>query len=140
MAEVQPQTEYEWRDCLDALQEAKNTLLSVSGVSPMQMVFGRNPEILGDLLSDNPDLVTNSSFREFERSRERSCCSTPTNCMPGERWKMKGGGILGKRAHHRWRPGICMGPIRGNCWIALPGSVIKASSETTEFCCTVWLK
>ena len=42
LADVQPQTEYEWRD---ALQEAKNSLLSVSGVSPMQLAFGRNPEI-----------------------------------------------------------------------------------------------
>ena len=31
--ELMPQTEYEWRECLDGLQEAKNSLLSVSGVS-----------------------------------------------------------------------------------------------------------
>ena len=62
LADVQPQTEYEWRECLDALQEAKNSLLSVSGVSPMQLVFGRNPEIPGDLLSGNPDLIANSSL------------------------------------------------------------------------------
>ena len=56
-ADVQPQTENEWRECLDALHDAKNSLLSVSGVSPMQLVFGRNPEIPGDLLSDNLDFV-----------------------------------------------------------------------------------
>ena len=41
LAEVQPQTEPEWRECFEALQEAKNSLLSVAGVSPMQIVFGR---------------------------------------------------------------------------------------------------
>eukprot|EP00959_Pyramimonas_sp_CCMP1952_P218401 4567935-Pyramimonas_sp.AAC.1 len=41
---------------------AKNSLLSVTGVSPMQMVFGRNPEIPGDLLKDNPDLITSSAI------------------------------------------------------------------------------
>ena len=57
-----PQTECEWRECLDALQEAKNSRLSISGVTPMQLVFGRSPEILGNLLSDNPDLIANSSM------------------------------------------------------------------------------
>ena len=67
LADVQPQTEYEWRECLDALQEAKSSLLSVSGVSPMQLVFGRNPEVQGNLLSDNPDLIA----RQFDAARRR---------------------------------------------------------------------
>ena len=50
------------RECTDAVQDAKISLLSVSGVSPMQLVFGRNPEIPRNLLSDNPDLVGNSSL------------------------------------------------------------------------------
>ena len=53
-ADVQPQTE-----CLGAMQKAKNRLLSVSGVSPMQLVFRRNP---GDLQSDNRDLIASTSF------------------------------------------------------------------------------
>ena len=32
LADVQPHTEYEMRECLDAMQETKNSLLSVSGV------------------------------------------------------------------------------------------------------------
>ena len=36
LADVQPQTEYEWRECLTSLQEAKSSLLSVSGVSPIR--------------------------------------------------------------------------------------------------------
>ena len=39
----------------------RHSLLSVAGVSPMQLVFGRNPEIQGNVLSDNPDLIANSS-------------------------------------------------------------------------------
>ena len=39
---------------------SQGSLLSVSGVSPFQLVFGRNPEIQGNLLSDNPDLIANS--------------------------------------------------------------------------------
>ena len=33
LTNVQPQTEYEWRECLEALQEAKNSLYSVAGLS-----------------------------------------------------------------------------------------------------------
>ena len=45
-------------------------------------------------------------------------------------WRMKkGGDILGKRAHHRQRLGICMGAVRRNYWIALLGSVVKAFPE-----------
>ena len=41
---------------------AKNSLLSMTGLSPMQMVFGRNPEVLGDVLTDRPDLITNGAI------------------------------------------------------------------------------
>ena len=67
LADLQPQTEYEWRECLDALPEAKNSLLSVSGVSSMQLVFGRNPEIPGDLSSENRDLIASSSLLTRQR-------------------------------------------------------------------------
>ena len=29
----------------------------------------------------------------------------------------------------RWRPSVCMGQVRGNYWIAVPGSCIKASAN-----------
>ncbi|CAK0911130.1 unnamed protein product, partial [Prorocentrum cordatum] len=60
--EAQPQTETEWRECVTELVLAKNSLLSVTGASPMQVVFGRNPEVPGDLLMDSPDLITNSAI------------------------------------------------------------------------------
>ena len=61
LTEVQPTTESEWRQCVAQLQEAKNSLLSVGGTSPCQIVFGRNPEVPEDLLSDNPDAIANSA-------------------------------------------------------------------------------
>ena len=141
LADVEPQTECELRECLDSLQESKNSLFSVSGVTPMQLVFGRDPETPGDLLRKNPDLVANSSLlhdRDAGRAaRVRTIARTklmlhsdklnsrraldtrprvvPT-FLPGDMvavWRMmKGGGIAGKRAHHRWRPEICLGPVR----------------------------
>ena len=42
LAEVQPQCEGEWLECVAQVQEAKNSLLSVGGVSPHQIVFGKN--------------------------------------------------------------------------------------------------
>ena len=156
LADVQPQTEYKWRECFDALQEAKNSLLSVSGVSPMQVAFCRKPGILGDLR--NPDLIASSSLLHDrgagQAARVRTIARTklmlhsdkpnarraldtrprvvPT-FLPGDMvavWRMtKGGGIPGKQAHHRWRPGICVGSVRGNYWIAVPGSVVMASPK-----------
>ena len=50
LADVRTQTECEWRVCLVALRQAKNSLFSVAGVCPMQLVFGRFPQISGNLL------------------------------------------------------------------------------------------
>ena len=59
VADAQPQTEEEWKECLEAVQEAKNSLLSVAGVSPMQIASRRNPEVPGD---DSSDVVAKSSI------------------------------------------------------------------------------
>ena len=43
---------------------------------------------------------------------------------------MKGGGMQVHRRHHfRSRPGVCMGAVRGNYWVAVPGCVLKVSPE-----------
>eukprot|EP00959_Pyramimonas_sp_CCMP1952_P004665 97634-Pyramimonas_sp.AAC.1 len=44
-------------------------------------------------------------------------------------WRKVKGAIAGKTSSYRWRPGICVGPVRGNCWLALPGSLVKAPPE-----------
>ena len=75
-------------ECLEALQEAKHSLLSVAGVSPMQLVFGRNPAVPVGPLQRQPDVVANSSIlsdRGAERfarvstiARNKSLCNTHT--------------------------------------------------------------
>ena len=136
-----------------AARGPRTVLLSVSGVSPMQLAFCRKPGILGDLR--NPDLIASSSLlhdrgagqaarvRTIARTKSmlnsdkpnaRSALNTrprvvPT-FLPGDMvavWRMtKEGGIPGKPAH---RPGICVGSVRGNYWIVVPGSVVMASPE-----------
>ena len=43
------------------LQEAKNSILSVTGVSPLQLVFGRSPEVPADRLHGGPGVIASSS-------------------------------------------------------------------------------
>ena len=163
ITETQPQTEMEWRECVIEPVLAKNSLLSATGVSPMQGVFGRNPEMPGDLLKDGPDLISNSEIvndpvaAQQTRSRtiahkkvlmqqdrlaaRRALVSRPKvvavakhqpDDMVVVRRRMKNGVPLGRRAHHRWRPGICMGKVCGNDWVALPGTV-EAELRTEMF-------
>ena len=54
LAEVAPATQAEWQECVTQTTVAKNSMLNVSGVSPYQFVFGRNPRVPADLLQDNP--------------------------------------------------------------------------------------
>ncbi len=155
--ERQPQDESEWMECVSQLQEAKNSMLSVGGVSPAQIVFGRNPEVPEDLLQESPDLVANScvlhdpiaqrsaciraasrriilAHNEKESTR-RALDSRPRvlrTFQPGEMvavWRSVNQKKGHKMHHYRWRPGIVIGAVRGNYWIALPGSVVKASPE-----------
>eukprot|EP00435_Cladocopium_sp_Y103_P053201 s487_g17.t1 len=51
--ECRPQSAEEFVDCVMQTLCAKNALISESGVSPYQLVFGRNPRIPQDLLQDD---------------------------------------------------------------------------------------
>ena len=51
--ECHPKTGEEFVDCVLQTQVAKNSLISESGASPYQLVFGRNPRIPQDLLQDD---------------------------------------------------------------------------------------
>ena len=61
----------------------KNSSLSVAGVSPMQLVFGRNPEISGDFLCDN---TTNqfSMTEMLDSSREQRTLPVQDDCSCGQ--------------------------------------------------------
>ncbi|CAK0840822.1 unnamed protein product [Prorocentrum cordatum] len=161
VAEVQPQDRGEWRGCVAQVQEAKNSLLSVGGESPAQIVFGRNPEVPEELLVDSPDIVANGAVlrdppaifaarvraiarRHVLSYNDRRATRAALDARPRRRIAYKpgdmvaiwrkvtkggGGGLQNRRARYRWRPGVCMGAVRGNYWIAVPGCVLNASPE-----------
>ena len=64
--EVRPSSEEEWLDCLIQAQAAKNSLISQSGCSPNQLVFGRNPRIPEDLMQDEPHVVASDAVEMSE--------------------------------------------------------------------------
>ncbi|CAK0882257.1 unnamed protein product [Prorocentrum cordatum] len=156
IAEVQPQDRGEWRECVAQAQEAKNSLLSVGGASPAQIAFGRNPEAPEDLPVDSPDIVANGAVlhdppaafaarvravarRQVLSYNDKQATRLAVDARPRKLVKYQPGDtvavwrnarkVAGRRAHYRWRPGACMGAVRGNYWIAVPGSVLKASPE-----------
>ena len=55
--QVKPETPEEFVDCVQQAQIAKNSLISTSGASPYQLVFGRNPRVPQDLLQEDPGVV-----------------------------------------------------------------------------------
>ena len=61
LAEIQPDNEEQWRECLTQAVASKNAMLNQHGVSPCQFVFGRNPRIPSDLLQDSPSIVANDA-------------------------------------------------------------------------------
>ena len=52
--QVQPASREEYEQCIVQTMNAKNELLNHHGLSPCQLVFGRNPRIPGDLLQEWP--------------------------------------------------------------------------------------
>jgi hypothetical protein len=155
--DVRPSTKEEWMECIDQTVEAKNTLLRRNGHSPYQIALGRNPEVPGDLLQDEPDVIANSAilhddaaaFTARVRLSAQKAVIEFSNKIAARKaldqrprplrsfeigdevavWR-RGKGVPGKQQYAMWRgPGIILGAVRGNYWISMPGSVIKASSE-----------
>ena len=54
LEQVQPQNREEFEACVLQTTNSKNELISVKGLSPNQLVFGRNPRVPEDLLQDWP--------------------------------------------------------------------------------------
>ena len=61
LEQVQPQSREEYEACVLQTTNSKNELISVKGLSPNQLVFGRNPRVPEDLLQDWPCPVAASS-------------------------------------------------------------------------------
>ncbi|CAE8643680.1 unnamed protein product, partial [Polarella glacialis] len=147
----------EWCECVDQTVSAKNSLMRRNGYSPYQLVFGRNPEVPGDLLQEDPDPISNSAILEdaiamfANKARitaqqavlayaDDHAGRVALNARPrplrefktGDEvavWR-RGRGIPNKRGRARWRgPGIVVGPVRGNYWVSMPGAMLKCSPE-----------
>ena len=56
LEDVGPASQSEFVECVVQTQCAKNSLINVTGTTPYQLVFGRNPRIPTDLLQDDPDI------------------------------------------------------------------------------------
>ena len=69
--DMRPATEQDWQDCLCHAQTAKNSLLTEAGISPYQLVFGRNPRIPTDLLQHSPH-VPASDAADLDSVQERA--------------------------------------------------------------------
>ena len=59
--QTQPQSQQEYESCLIQTANSKNELINNKGLSPCQLVFGRNPRVPEDLLQDWPCPIASSS-------------------------------------------------------------------------------
>ena len=59
--QIQPQSQQEYEECVVQAANSKNELINNKGLSPCQLVFGRNPRVPADLLQDWPCPVAASS-------------------------------------------------------------------------------
>lgn len=59
--QVQPRDRTEYEQCVIQTCNAKNELLNHKGLSPCQLVFGRNPRVAGDLVQEWPCPVAGST-------------------------------------------------------------------------------
>ncbi|CAE7208267.1 GIP, partial [Symbiodinium pilosum] len=69
--ECHPASDAEFQMCLQQTQSAKNSLLTETGASPYQLVFGRNPRVPTDLMQEQPHLPAVDAA-EFESVWSRS--------------------------------------------------------------------
>ena len=56
----------EFKDSVVHTQCAKNSLINVHGVSPYQLVFGRNPQLPSDLLQIDPDVAASEAIVNYD--------------------------------------------------------------------------
>ena len=72
LEQVQPQNREEYEACLLQTANSKNELISVKGLSPCQLVFGRNPRVPEDLLQDWPcPIAATSPLHDDAHARSR---------------------------------------------------------------------
>ena len=124
-----------------------------------QIAIGRDPELPRDLLQDLPNVISSSSILHDDvaaltariRSTARLAVMQYNDNLATRRaldqrprplrefavgdivavWRRgTGKGAPVKQRRAQWRgPGIILGAVRGNYFVAMPGSVIKAAPE-----------
>ena len=139
--------------------EAKNSLTRRCGYSPFQIATGRDPELPRDPLQDLANVISSSSILHDDvaahtariRSNARLAVVQFNDNLATRRaldqrprslrefsvgdevavWRRgTGKGAPGKQRRAQCRgPGIILGAVRGNYFVAMPGSVIKAAPE-----------
>ena len=159
LAQIRPCSRAEWLECINQTMEAKNSLTRRGGYSPFQIAIGRDPELPGDLLQDLPNVISSSSIlhdgvaahtarirsnarlavmqindnlatRRALDQRPRPLREFPVGDEVAVWRRGTGKGAPGKQRRAQWRgPGIILGAVRGNYFVAMPGSVIKAAPE-----------
>ena len=61
LEQIQPKNRTEFEMCITQTMNAKNELINNKGLSPAQLVFGRNPRVPSDLLQEQPCVVAGTS-------------------------------------------------------------------------------
>ena len=92
--DMKPENEREWLSCVFQAQSAKNSLITESGASPYQLVFGRNPRVPSDLLQDSPHAPA-SDAADFDdlASRANAIRQSARLADPQTWWKHIWGGF-----------------------------------------------
>eukprot|EP00435_Cladocopium_sp_Y103_P072224 s637_g39.t1 len=68
--ECRPTTAEEFVACVMQTQTAKNTLISESGASPYQLVFGRNPRIPHGSFTASDAVLADAGYQRFQAVRQ----------------------------------------------------------------------
>ena len=152
LAQIRPSTKSEWLECVVQTVEAKSAMIRRCGCSPCQIVVGRNPATVGDLLQNQSGLINSSSTLHDDLAHGQNQIHRPprrvavqsrhghsksfvpktstispfreSQCAMGWRGTGKGSPVAGTRDHlGRFSRHRC------NNFVAMLGSVIKAALE-----------
>ena len=162
LAQIRPSSWAEWLLCIHQTMEAQNYLTRRCDYSPFRypLVVTLNFQVICS--RDLPNVISSSSILHDDvpahtariRSNARLAVMQFNDILATRRaldqrprpfrefsvgdevavWRRgTGKGAPGKQRRAQWRgPGIILGAVRGNYFVAMPGSVIKAAPEQSR--------
>ena len=81
LGQAQPKNKTEYEQCIVQTMNAKNELLNQKGLSPCQLVFGRNPRAPSDLLQEWPCPVAGTTpLHDATAARAQANSNSGTDC------------------------------------------------------------